>query len=515
MVQMAYRVTFPINPLFAIIIFIYLADLLYLYLLNYVKPTTHWFIYLQIMIDLVCVSLLVYLTGGIESALIFLYFLSIISASILLLRKGALITASVSGILYLFIAVLTYHGIVPLVVQAVPYTAEKIFYVFFLNVFGFYIVAFLSGHLSENLKATGDTLRLRNARFEDLKEFNENVINCLSGGLVTADLRGKITFVNQSAEDITGYRMAELMDKNVVDLFGEDPAYVDRLVEYFHADKRIYRYEKDFLNASKAKLYIGISVTRLLDKDRHSRGYIFIFQDLTDLKKLEDEIHLKEKMIALGEMAAKIAHEIRNPLASISGSVQLLKNEMPLEGEQTNLMEIILRETRRLNQTLENFLIYSRPQKYDPRRINLSEVFLEAMMLLKNSSELTESHQLNYNLGAEDICYFADPNQMKQIFWNLSSNAIKAMPGGGTLEVGMNRDDKGDILIEFNDDGIGIGEEDREKLFQPFHGSFTGGTGLGLSIVYQIIENHFGKIDVESGVDRGTRIKVHLPGNVA
>jgi signal transduction histidine kinase len=136
------------------------------------------------------------------------------------------------------------------------------------------------------------------------------------------------------------------------------------------------------------------------------------------------------------------------------------------------------------------------------------------MLLLKNSSELRKTHHLNYNLGAEDIRYFADPNQMKQIFWNLSSNAIKAMPGGGTLEVGMNQNDQGDILIEFNDEGIGMGEEDRKKLFQPFHGSFTGGTGLGLSIVYQIIKNHFGKIDVESEVDRGTRVRVHLPGNV-
>jgi len=514
-VQVAYRVHFPINPVLAVIIMVYFVDLVYLYLLNYVKPTEPWFIYLQIVVDLVFESLLIYFTGGIGSTLIFLYILSIICASILLFRKGALIVASLSGLFYLAIAILTLFQMLPQPTQGVNFSIEKIFYMFFLNLFGFYIVAFLSSHLSENLRAADKSLEQENARFANLKEFHENVISCLSSGLVTTDLTGDITFVDQAAEEITGLRMGELEGRNVIELFGEKPDYIARLEHYFNNNRRIFRYERDFTRGRNGKLFIGLSVTRLIDKARHSRGYIIIFQDLTNLKKLEDEVALKEKMIALGEMASQIAHEIRNPLASISGSVQVLKSEILHREEQENLMEIILRETDRLNRILENFLAYARPRTCEPRRINMAEVFLETMLLLKNSSELSNGHRLHYTMGSDDIFYLADPNQMKQILWNLSSNAIKAMPEGGTLNVGMNQDEKGNILIEFKDDGIGMREEEKRKLFQPFHGSFAGGTGLGLSIVYQIIKDHFGRIDVNSQVNQGTTIRVHLPGNVA
>jgi two-component system sensor histidine kinase PilS (NtrC family) len=237
---------------------------------------------------------------------------------------------------------------------------------------------------------------------------------------------------------------------------------------------------------------------------------VITFQDLTRIRALEETSRRQDRLAAIGRMAASIAHEIRNPLAAMRGSIQMLRADMEGESSQTELMEIILRESDRLNRIISDFLSYARPRSIIQSKVDVGELLRQTFTLLRHSAEISESQIIEEQVPATPVLVDADSEQLQQVFWNLARNALQAMPAGGTLRAAVEKQGQNRLRIAFSDTGRGMSPEQVEHLFEPFS-STTGGTGLGLSIVYQIIRDHGGTINVRSREAQGTTITIELP----
>jgi two-component system, NtrC family, sensor histidine kinase PilS len=266
---------------------------------------------------------------------------------------------------------------------------------------------------------------------------------------------------------------------------------------------------------NRGELEIGLTATHL-ETPGGRAGLLFTFQDVTAIKKLERDAAIQQRLAAVGEMAAGIAHEIRNPLASMSGSIQILRQELPLSSEQEQLMDIVLRESERLNTTIRSFLAYARPQRFQIARFDLRRALNDTALLLRNSAEVLDGHEIAVDVPADELWYEADEGQIKQIVWNLATNGLRAMPHGGRLHlVGAVEPSSESVLLSVSDEGIGIPPEELDGLFQPFHGTFAKGSGLGLAIVHRIVSDYSGEIRVSSQPGSGTTVSVRLPARAA
>jgi two-component system sensor histidine kinase PilS (NtrC family) len=502
----------PVHPLYFLIALTYFFTLLHALAWPFTSAYRREMAYVQVLGDLTIITAVVYFTGGVESNFSRLYFISIIAASMILYRKGGLVTAAVASVLYGVVLELVHWQVLP----AYPYLgtpqvpAQSLHYTIFLNTFLFFTVALLTSYLSESLRETGRELEVAEDHLADLQAFNQTVIDSITAGLITTDTEGRINFFNESAQTILKIKPARAIGRRASELLGEDDDFIDR-VNTMLEERRYCRIEGSYLNGHGDEIYLGLSVSYLLDKTESRRGFLFTFQDLTEIKRLEDEVRLKENLATMGEMAAGMAHEIRNPLASISGSVQVLEEELGLVGERSRLMDIIVRESERLSGILNEFLVYARPPKFEPRNIDLREVVGETVALLENSAEVQPEHDIVLKLPDTAVKLFADANHVKQITWNLARNAIQAMPDGGRLEVELARNGAGEVVMAFRDEGVGLSDGEVHQVFQPFAGKFERGSGLGLAIVYRIVKDYNGVIRVDSLSPRGTEISVRFP----
>ncbi|MDH4064769.1 MAG: ATP-binding protein, partial [Acidobacteriota bacterium] len=387
-------------------------------------------------------------------------------------------------------------------------------YILGLNFFGFFAVAMLSGSLAERAQRADVRLEQATEEIADLQAFNQYVIDNLLSGLATADSQNRLLTFNRSAMAITGISGATPVGRSAPDVLQVDPAARAAIQETL-AHARSKRLDYQFHRSDGAVIDVGLSVARLPLPDG-GHGYLYTFQDVTELKRFERDARLQQRLAAVGEMAAGIAHEIRNPLASMSGSMQMLQQELALSGEQAQLMDIVLRESERLNQTIKSFLAYARPQKAELRALDLSTLVRETAILLRNSPEVGERQVVAVSVPDQDVIVEGDENQLRQILWNLATNGLRAMPDGGDLRLGVRRepesgDDPGWAVLEVTDHGVGMSVEELEGVFQPFRGSFGQGTGLGLAIVHRIVTDYGGRIDVQSVLRRGTTFTVRLP----
>jgi two-component system sensor histidine kinase PilS (NtrC family) len=505
----------PREPLYLLIALTYLLTLLYALAWPFTAAHRRELAYAQVLGDLLIVTGIVHSTGGIESNFSFLYLISIISASIILFGRGGLLAATVASVLYGALVQALYLGAIrayPAAPQptAVVLPSQVVAYTIFLNVFAFYTVALLTSYLSESLRLAGRKLEEASDSLADLEAFSQTIIDSITSGLMTTDVEGRINFFNEAAANILVVGSQQAIGQEVKALLGENDDFLDRLKAKL-AGRRYLRMEGAYLNRRGEELYLGMSVSYLLFDGEKKSGFLFIFQDLTEIKRLEREVRLKENLATMGEMAAGMAHEIRNPLASISGSVQVLAEAEELTEEQKRLMDIIVRESERLSGTLTEFLAYARPPRFEPDQIDLRRVLEETATLLGHSSEVLPEHQIALDLPENPVMLFADPNQMKQITWNLARNALQAMPDGGRLEMALARNGSGGVVMTFRDQGIGISGGEVHKVFEPFSGSFKRGSGLGLAIVYRIVKDYNGMIQVDSVASKGTVISVHFP----
>ncbi|HWR72374.1 MAG TPA: ATP-binding protein [Nitrospirota bacterium] len=467
--------------------------------------------YLQVSADIVLVTVLVYLTGGIDSGLSILYHMTIITASIILYRRGGYLSASLSSILYGGMLDMQYYD-VPGFIRSQNFTAIQVFYQIFINIFSFYTVAFLSSNLSDRLRKAKQELQEKNIDFEDLRNQQDLILKSVASGILTMDLAGHVTSLNPAAEYITGYAGNEIRQR-VQDIFGESIKQV-----FGHTDEmreRAYRFEGRITKKDGGTAVLGMSASLLKDDRGTVRGIILVFQDITKLIEMEEKVRRQERMATVGSLAAGIAHEIRNPLASLSGSIQLLQSDLDPKGDSRRLMDIVLHETDRLNTIISEFLEYARPRNIHKELISLADVIDETVLLLRNSPDFRETMTITVDTDPS-LRLKADPQQLRQVFWNMLLNACQAMHTGGTIIIsakGLTSADEGVDWCEItiSDTGCGISPEDMKNLFDPFFTTKHNGTGLGLAIVYRIVEDHDGMIDVESEVDKGTRFTIRIP----
>jgi two-component system sensor histidine kinase PilS (NtrC family) len=511
----------PVDPFFFLIAVTYTLTAVYALTLRLVDRQ-RWLVDLQLAVDALIVSAFIYFTGGIVSVFASLYVLPIIAASTVRFLRGGLLVATLSAVIYVGIVLGQYSSASGYVRELwisgdaieLPSTSAAQYRVA-LNVFGFFAVALLGGSLAESLRSAGAQLEEASTQIAGLQAFNQHVIDSLPSGLVTTDTEQRVLTFNNAAASITGLTAGEAVGHPVVDVLRLPPSVVDALERGLDLGGP-RRVEFRFPTAGdRGDIDMGISVTHL-QMPGGPKGFLLTFQDVTEVKKLERDARMRQRLAAVGEMAAGIAHEIRNPLASMSGSIQILRQELPLSAEQEQLMDIVLRESERLNSTIRSFLAYARPQRFAIARFDVRRALNDTALLLRNSAELSEGHSVEIDVPPRDVWFEADEGQIKQIVWNLATNGLRAMPDGGRLLLSASADAaSAGVVIAVQDQGIGISPEDIDGLFQPFHGSFAKGSGLGLAIVHRIVTDYHGEIHVSSAKGAGTTVSVRLPARAA
>jgi two-component system sensor histidine kinase PilS (NtrC family) len=501
-----------LRPVFLLAAVSYGMVLLYAVLDRWLRGTRA-FIFLQLVGDVLVITMFVHITGGLDSPMSFLYLLPISVASMVLYRNGALIMAGVSFAAYagliVFGAAWSFIGSG----TAGPFDREpgRVTYFLVAHLVAMVAVALLSAYLSERLRSQGRELDERRGAVARLQALNENIIESINSGLVTTTLSGRINFINRGGTEIIGLRHAEVEGRTVESVLQLEEGFLQAIRRRLLAERR-FRFERWFETGQGQRIFLGLAVSNLYDKIGRPLGYIFIFQDLTDIHALEQEVRLKERMAALGEMAAGVAHELRNPLAAISGAVQFLKGDIRPQGESLELMDIILRESDRLDSAIRDFLAFTRPGEFAAESTDVVRLLQDNVKLLRKSRECGEAHRIVATFAAPRMVCEVDPNRMKQIFWNLATNALKAMSDGGTLSIDVRWNGSGDgVEFVFADEGEGMDERQLRLYFQPFNSAFPHGIGLGTAIVYRLVEEHGGKIHLESNKGRGTRVRIELP----
>ena len=471
-----------------------------------------FFLHLQLAGDALVVTAFVGITGGLDSPMSFLYLLPITVASLSLFRRGGLVMAGVCWLLY---AALVLFGPLwfPLGLLAESGGGEpgRVGYSLVVHLAAFGAVAHLASYLAERLRVQGDELTERRGAVARLQALNENIIESINSGLITTDLNGRVNFMNRGGAEITGHSQSSVNGRGIEEMFSLGSGFLPETRRLL-LDKRRFRFERWFATPDGRRIFLGIAVSTLLDRLGQPLGFILIFQDLTEIHAMEQELRLRDRMAVLGKMAARMAHELRNPLAAMSGAVQYLKGNMKPGGETLELMDIILRESERLEHTIRDFLQFARPGPFAAESCDLVHLLEENLLLLCKSLEFHDGHRVEKRFGAREIWCEIDPNRMRQVFWNLATNALKAMPQGGAFVVEAHPKEATDeVMIGFGDEGVGMDEQEAAAYFQPFRGSFQEGAGLGAAIVYRIVEEHAGRIHVESAPGRGTRIRIVFP----
>lgn len=478
------------------IIFLYILTIVYSLLINRIK-NLFLFAYAQLILDVLSGIALIYFTGGIESWFSFTLVLTVLSSSIVLNKKAGYIMASLSSILYGTLIDLQFYSILPLTYDGAILEKEFLYNIF-INILSLYVTAFLGGYLSFRLEKTVQKLKEKDTHLKDLEFFNIKVIESLPSGLFTTDVTGNVLIFNRAAEKITGVKKDQVIGHRIETALS--------FLKFPFEDRR--RDEMLIRDREEQKI-IGISISVIKDISGKETGFIGIFQDLTQLKKLETEMKQKEKLAAIGELSANIAHEIRNPLASLKGSIEMLKEKKIPAKHKDKLMDIALKEMGRLNSIITNFLVYSRPKPLELEKFDLHSLLNETLELLKNIGQ----NKSNISIKKEfkgSLFITADPQKIKQVFWNLGLNAIEAMQGGGDLTVSTTNN-LDTVKIIFSDTGVGIDSSNIERIFYPFFTTKDEGTGLGLSIAYRIIEEHNGRLIVQSSPGTKTIFNVILP----
>ena len=506
------------GPLFGLLTVTFGLSVLYLLLLPRVRNLRR-FAQAQLGLDLLIQTALVQFTGGLESAFSFIYIFTIYAAAALLTRRDSLLAASAGSILYGSLINLHYYGqllgwdgLGGLGRGRPPsYAAFQVF----INIVAFFAVAILSSHLADRLREAGQRLQERTLDLRNLQTLHRDIIANIPSGVMTLDLTGRIISFNEAAQRITGYPAEALCDRS----WTESPfAMLPGVGAFFQAPEAATPQQAimDNMRRQDGRLIpVGIGLSPLRDEAGSILGLVVIFQDLTERMRLEEHLRQTDRLAAVGQVAAGIAHEIRNPLAAISGCVQLLQDEGAATARHRRLLDIVLRETERLKLITGQFLDFARPKQVTPQPCLLGPILEEVVALLRQSHGHAAATTITLEgLDLRDLAVLADPDLLKQIYWNLCLNALEAMPGGGRLDVraSCRRDPEAFWgVVEFADSGGGIPPDALARLFDPFFTTKEGGTGLGLSIARKIAENLGGSITVDNRPGEGATFRVAIP----
>ncbi len=511
---------------------IYFLTLCYALLLDRIKKYV-LFAYVQLVFDVLFVTALIYVTGGIESIFSFMYILTIINAAIMLYRRGGLLIASASSIGYGSLLDLQYFGIIhPYYTRAselMTYTIGYYFYTLLMNIAAFYLVAFLSSYLAEELRRSSVKLKAKQYDLDQLELLNRNIVQSINTGLITLNNQLEISYINPAVEQISGFGYRDLEGIHIGDIFPKIVPYLsisDRRGDNDDMPQPQKGIDVDFDRRDGSRLHLGFSQSILKNPGGDEIGLILILQDLTEFRHMQEQVRRMDRLAVAGELAAGIAHEIKNPLASLSGSIQMLRDEVDFGPIQQRLMDITMREAERLNALVNEFLLFSRPEKAVDRSVEVNEVIEDTLEMLKNSPELSRPIRIEKTLS-KNLWVLIDSQRLQQVIWNLVLNAVQEMKNSGRLSIATAirtkrgsgdapRDyawDRQEKLAEISisDTGPGILPENQGKVFDPFFTTKDQGTGLGLTIVHRIVENYDGKIFLDSDGRSGTTFTLHFP----
>lgn len=467
-----------------------------------------WQIRSQFFLDALLITWLVWQTGDVTSPYITLFIVLISVASLFLRPRETILMAAFCVLLFTVLTILVSTSLI----YSFGSTPElsRVVQINGFHAVAFLVVGLLASKLSDR-SASGEQLKETAKTLANLRVLHERIVESIRSGLVTTDLSGEIYTFNAAAAEITGYRADNMQGKSIFSLFGNIHLPIADSLEATDTGEAPRRFETDILTPEGFSVHVGYNISPLFSEDGETTGLILTFQDLTEIRSMEESVRRKDRLAAVGRVAAGLAHEIRNPLGAMRGAIQVLESQTPPGTAQASLMEIILRESDRLNKIITNFLTYARPRVSNFSQIDVREAVNDTFMLLKHSPDVKEKHSLETDLPDKPLIISADPTQLKQIFWNLARNAIQSMPDGGKFKIRLEETGNERIRILFEDTGCGMSASQVEQLFEPFSDSTTGGTGLGLSIVYQIIRDHNGTINVRSREGSGTTITVELP----
>ena len=505
-----------LNAHYLLIALIYFLTFFYVVALNYIKNFSR-FAYLQLLIDTIFITAIIYTTGGIKSIFSLLYLLNIISGGIILHRRGGIIIASFSSLLYGGFLDLSYYELIKPMGYHLTYLQEyqssEIFYRILVNVAAFYLVGLLSGFLSEQILKSTAELKAKQEDIADLEILKENIIQSISSGLVALDEHGKVIAFNRGAERIFSVDSRDAIQGDINDII----PFIKSYLKVTNPNKFIQLSHKS-IDGQQIDLLLNISP--LKDQNGSKKGEILVFQDTTRIREMEREVKRMEDLAMLGELAAGIAHEIRNPLASISGSIQVLNDSLSKKATRINkrLMEIILREVNRLNHLVNDFLQFARPQRIEIEEFDLNQLIMDTLYIFQNSQNWSQ------NLAVETKFFSplkinSDPQQLKQVFWNIFLNACEAMPKGGFVCVSTDKIKESNgsgeyidsVRIKVEDNGPGIDTKVIKDIFKPFSTTKKGGSGLGLAIVKRIVEGLGGNVSGQNLAGGGMAIAITLP----
>ena len=520
----------PIVPLSAVLCaayFLVLASALFLRI-GMILLSVAWF---QVLGDLCVVGGIIFTTGGVESPLSFLFLFVIVGSSVMLPRAACYLTASGASIIYGLLVDMEYFRVIQPIYffpkSSVFDQGAYLFYTVALNIASFFSVAYLSSILNNRLRLVKDELQNQNIDFKKLQEFHQNVVQNMVNGLMTTDFEGRVTSVNIACESITGFPLGECIGKHCYQLLPMEE--LSRLFTYKGDSIPMpYHMEGECTRKNGETILISMKISHLLNPEADPKknleqqveGYICVFEDRTEIHEMGEKMKQSEQLAAVGKFSAGLAHEIRNPLASLSGSIQVLNDTLETDEEQQRLMNIILKETERVNDIVTDFLAYSQPRKSKSTVIDLTQLLEDIITLMKNSNEYDPSINIQLVAPPEHIIIQSEEAQIKQMIWNLCVNGLQAMDESGNLTMTVKKvegyqhkkfeTNRRGVVIIVEDQGRGIPPEEQERIFDPFFTTREEGVGLGLPTVKQIVERFAGHIGVESEPDRGTCFDVFL-----
>jgi two-component system sensor histidine kinase PilS (NtrC family) len=504
----------PVSPLYSIIIITYLLSFVYLLLHKQIK-SLEINVYIQAACDVTLITALVYATGGIGSIYSVFYPLVIIYSTLFLKKRGGMLVASAASLPYGLLLDLEYYGIIhPIYDISWNYTfsAGYVFSRIFIHIVSFYIVALLITFVVEREKKLRSLLEEKKSEFYRLDRLHQSIIESVDTGIMTIDPSGTIKSFNRAAEKITGFLFPEVANKGIETIFPGFPPIEDK----------IKRSEMMIPGKNNKNIILGFSVSPLMGGRNNPIGNILLFQDLTATKEMEKEVERNKQLAIIGEMAAGLAHEIRNPLASLGGSIQMLKKNLTqnlnpnFKTDETNerLMQIILRGRDQLENVVKNFLLLARPNRINYEKININGLMDDVVESLRCSADWHDTIKME-RVFCKAAEISGNKTELKQLFWNLLLNAVQSMPDGGKLTLGTEfiaSDNGTDYLeIRISDTGCGIEKNSAAKIFNPFYTTKEKGTGLGLAIANRIVKSHSGEIKISGELNQGTSFIILLP----
>ena len=506
-----------LTSLYALCAITYFLSLAYLLLLKFVKKN-RLNIYIQALTDVALITFLVYITGGISSIYSVFYPLVIIYSVLFLEKRGGLIIASASGILYGLLLDLEYYGIVhpinAIAVHEYELGAGYVFSRIFIHLLSFYIIALLASFVVDQERRVRTLLAEKETAFDQLDLLHRSIIESVETGIMTINLQGRIKSFNRAAEQISGFTFADVENRNIVSVFSGFAEVQEKIKEDDDKRSSINRYNIEFVRDKNNKLILSCLVSTLKDSKGKRIGDIVIFQDITSLIEMEEALEKSKRLAIIGEMAAGLAHEMRNPLASLSGSIQILKRDLQLNAVDEKLMHIILRGKDQLDHVIKDFLLLARPAPGYRETVFIKDIIEGVVESIQYLPDWNTDIRVRLELS-DNLSIYANRTEIREVVWNLVINAVQSMPEGGELSVETKKIYDGangeSLEMQVSDTGYGIDEKCLDRIFEPFFTTKERGTGLGLAIVNRIIEGYTGKILIRRGIEKGTICTVSLP----